>query len=79
MICPPPKNSLIIYTSLYPVQVVFKNDKMEKIITIISGCINDRKKKKTPLFFFFFDISAQEEDGGFELVTSASLDMVPAN
>jgi hypothetical protein len=33
-------------------------------------------KKKKP---FFFDISAQKEDGGFELVTSASLDMVPAN
>jgi hypothetical protein len=31
------------------------------------------------LFFFFFDMSAQEGEGGFELVTSASLGVVPAD
>jgi len=28
--------------------------------------------KFVPLFFFFFDMSTQEGEGGFELVTSAS-------
>jgi hypothetical protein len=30
-------------------------------------------------FFFFFDMSTQEEGEGFELVTSASLGMVPTD
>ena len=30
-------------------------------------------------FFFFFDMSAQEEEGEFKLVTSILLGMVPTN
>ena len=31
------------------------------------------------LFFFFFDMSTQEGGGGFELVTSTSLDVILAD
>jgi hypothetical protein len=34
---------------------------------------------KTFFFFFFFDISAQEGEEGFELVTTTSLKVVPTD
>ena len=38
-----------------------------------------RKYPPTLFFFFFFDMSTQEGRGGFELVTSASLDLIPVD
>jgi hypothetical protein len=39
----------------------------------------DKADKSQSKFFFFFDMSAQEEEAGFELVTSDSLGVVPAD
>jgi hypothetical protein len=38
-----------------------------------------KKNVDSNSFFFFFEMSAQERRGGFELVTSASLGVSPAD